>query len=224
MSIGEKFEAIADEVYEAGKKSQYDEFWDNFQDYGKRTIYVRTFGYNWNDVNFKPKYDMIVTGSLQYAFAYSDITDIAARLEECNVKFDTTKATSFSEMIIVSKVTRLPELNTYGVTGFARAFVGANLVTIDKLILKEDGSQTFNNTFQGDSKLENIEIEGKIGNDISFSNSSKLTYESLMSIISALKDYSGTTTTRTLTLHATAKAKLSESDMAIARQKGWDIV
>jgi hypothetical protein len=44
-----------------------------------------------------------------------------------------------------------------------------------------------------------------------------------MSIINALKDYSGTSETRTLTLHAWAKARLSESDIATATQKGWTI-
>lgn len=45
------------EVYEAGKKSQYDEFWDNFQDYGKRTSYISGFaGFGWTKETFKPKY------------------------------------------------------------------------------------------------------------------------------------------------------------------------
>ena len=222
LTLDDMAESIP-KVYDAGKKSQYDEFWDNFQDYGKRTIYVRAFGYNWNDVNFKPKYDMNVTGSLQYAFAYNQITDLAGILEECGVKLDTTDVTSFAEMIYASTITHLPELKTFGVGGFTGAFSSNQLITIDKLILKEDGSQTFNNTFQNANKLKNIVIEGKIGQNISFEHSSLLTRESLMSIINALKDYSGTTTTRTLTLHANAKARLSESDIAIATQKGWTI-
>ncbi len=210
-------------VYEAGKKSQYDEFWDNFQDYGNRTVYARAFMYNWNDVNFRPKYDMNVTGSLQLTFSYCKITDLAALFERSGVKLNTEKATSFSEMIAYSSVTRLPEISVIGVTGLSRAFASGNLVTIDKLILREDGGNEFSNTFASCSKLANIVIEGKIGNNISFSDSSKLTYDSIMSVINALKDYSGTTITKTLTLHATTKAKLSDSDIAIATQKGWTI-
>jgi hypothetical protein len=44
-----------------------------------------------------------------------------------------------------------------------------------------------------------------------------------MSIINALKDYSGSGTTYKLTLHAIAKTRLSEADIAIATQKGWTI-
>ena len=134
-----------------------------------------------------------------------------------------TEATSFSEFVAYSKVSRLPEMITYGAAGFARAFASTSLVTIDKLVLKEDGSQSFSYTFDGNKNLTNITIEGKVGQNISFDGSPLLSYESLMSIINALKDYSGTTTTRTLTLHATAKARLSESDIAIATQKGWTI-
>ncbi|MBR2452587.1 MAG: hypothetical protein IKB32_00855 [Clostridia bacterium] len=226
MSIAEKLTTIAEneqKVYEAGKKSQYDEFWDSFQDNGNRTIYARAFQYNWNDINFKPKYDMNITGSLSTSFAYNDITDLASRLEECNVKLDTTNATSFSEFVYLSGITRLPELVTYGATGFSRAFTSGNLITMDNLVLKEDGSQSFTNTFQSCTKLTNIKITGKIGNDVSFSNSPNLTYDSLMSIINALKDYKDTGETRTLTLHADAKGRLSESDIAIATQKGWTV-
>ena len=41
MSIAEKLQQIAENeqnVYDAGKKAQYDEFWDNYQNKGNRTL------------------------------------------------------------------------------------------------------------------------------------------------------------------------------------------
>ena len=38
-----------------------------------------------------------------------------------------------------------------------------------------------------------------------------------------LKNYNGTGTTNTLTLHADAKSKLTETDIANITQKGWTI-
>ena len=49
MSIAEKLELIAEneqKVFDAGKKSEYDEFWDNYQkksDGSARTSYIQGF-------------------------------------------------------------------------------------------------------------------------------------------------------------------------------------
>ncbi|MBO5955586.1 MAG: hypothetical protein J6Q10_02165, partial [Clostridia bacterium] len=69
-------------------------------------------------------------------------------------------------------------------------------------------------------------ITGKIGkNGFSVSDSKKLSYDSLMSIINALKDYSTDTsgTTYTVTLGTTNLAKLTNEEKAIATQKGWSL-
>jgi hypothetical protein len=96
-----------------------------------------------------------------------------------------------------------------------------SLHTVEKVILKDEG-QNLGNAFFCARALANIEIEGKISADVYFGYS-PLTHESLMSIISALKDYSGTTSTYTLTLHADAKARLSDAEKAIITQKGWTL-
>ena len=98
------------------------------------------------------------------------------------------------------------------------------LKTVELLILKDDGSQTqgSNRPFADCSSLENLNIQGTLGFSVSL-EWCPLSLDSLHSLLNALKDYSGTTTTRTLTLHADAKAKLSDSDKALATQKGWSI-
>lgn len=61
-----------------------------------------------------------------------------------------------------------------------------------------------------------------IKNDLYMGFSSNLTRESLLVIINGLADLSGTTG-KTLTLHATAKARMTEEDIAIATAKGWNV-
>lgn len=63
MSIAEKLTKVAENVpkvyeagQEAGKKTAYDEFWDAFQQNGKRRDYRGAFGSGWTNDLFKPKY------------------------------------------------------------------------------------------------------------------------------------------------------------------------
>jgi hypothetical protein len=219
-----------DEGYEAGQKAEYDSFWDAVQNYGNRTNYNRGFcGLSWTDTNFKPKYDIRPSepNAVYSMFGYAAITDLAKILEEKKVVLDTSNASGlFQEMFANSKVTRIPTLNitkASGNAGVTNMFANCNgLTTIEKIIISENTPTGY--MFNGVSNLENVIFEGVIGNNIDFSTCSKLTHESLMSIINALKDFSGTTTTKTLTLHANSKALLTDSEKAIATQKGWTIV
>lgn len=121
-----------------------------------------------------------------------------------------------------SKLTTIRDVGLPAMNNYLNVFAGcANLVTIEKLRAKK--STIFSQTFNGCSALQNITFEGEIGQNISFSDCSKLTYKSLMSIINALYNYSGSGITHTLTLHADAKARLSDSEKVIATQKGWTI-
>ena len=94
------------------------------------------------------------------------------------------------------------------------------------MIFKEDGTSGTDatNLFTA-TKLANLKIGGKIGKSTKF-NYCPLTRESVMGeegIANALLDYSGTGETRTLTLSATTKGYLTESDIAVITQKGWTL-
>jgi hypothetical protein len=218
-------DAVRDEGYEAGKKSEYDAFWDAFQNYGKEIYYINAFGYCWNDNNFFPKYDFVIKGtSAMMMFHSSKITDLKHRLEECGVRIDTTELTYSGQMFQSSQITHIPELNISRSTETQYMFgSGCRVVTIDKLIVSET---TFwrDNTFSQANWLENVTFEGVIaGNIFSVQWSTKLTHDSLISIINALKDYSQDTsgTDRVCTLGAENIAKLTDAEQEIARAKGW---
>ncbi|MBO7176024.1 MAG: hypothetical protein J6W14_01500, partial [Clostridia bacterium] len=51
-------------VYEAGKKAEYDAFWDSFQENGNKKAYAYVFaGSGWNKETFRPKYSVSLSGA-----------------------------------------------------------------------------------------------------------------------------------------------------------------
>ena len=210
------FETEIGEVYETGKKSEYDRFWDSFQNYGKRKEYARTFaGSGWNPETFKPKYDINVVGSAEAMFANwsnydADITEI---LKQCGVKLDTSKATNFYRFTMYGSPVRLPTIDTRGAKNINGICYNSSVKTIDKLILKDDGSQTFSDVFYMSSLVE-IRIEGVIGqNGFNVQWSTKLSHDSIVSIINAL---SSTTSGLTVTLSKVAVDKAFKTSTGLA--------
>lgn len=183
-----------DEVYEAGKKSEYDRFWDVYQENGKKTDYMNAFsGRSWNSESLRPKYD-IKPIAVSHMFKHNRMTvNITDYLAEQGIALDFSKVTSFSEMLLYADITGLGTVDTRAAATLNNAFArSTGLETIRLLILKEDGSQTFNSyTFIECLKLKNITIQGVIGRDFDIKQS-PLTVESMKSVINALKNYSGT--------------------------------
>lgn len=232
MSIAEKLTTIAENVekvyshgVEQGKQAEYDKFWDNYQNNGTRRDYHYAFaGEGWTSELFFPKYD-INPYQFIYTFARTRMNiDLAQRLQDCGIKLNlSTIANAPSQALYDTSFTRYPDLD------FSRAInlndtIGQckNLKTIDSITFSEELKEA-NRLFNGCTALENIVVKGVMPISISFSSSPLLTIESMRSIINALKDYSKVGSTYTLTLHATAKAKLTENDIATITQKGWTL-
>ena len=83
-------------------------------------------------------------------------------------------------------------------------------------------------SFSNSSNLENLNFGFDRKVNISFSKNSKLTLDSLLSIINGLYDFVGNSMTPTstqgkLTLGSTNLAKLSDEQKAIATAKGWTL-
>lgn len=221
-----------DEGFARGKQAEYDAFWDACQQNGTRRNYNRAFtGIGWTKENFRPKYDIIPTSTCQLLFADSyngDVPawDLAANLEECGATLDLSQATDVSYAFNYTNFTRIGVCDFSSATYFASVF-GTNykLVTIDKIIMPKKQTSGNLGWFGNSSGLENVTFEGEIMLDgMNMSSCTKLTHASLMSIINALKDYSGTGITRTVTLGDANAAKLSDAEYLIAVNKGWTVV
>lgn len=220
-----------DTVYQKGKQTQTDAFWESAQKTSAgalRTDYSYAFaGAMWNDETYLPKYNIAPSNCSNMFFHNYEIYSPfkCSAYPNAPITIDTSSSTSFDRFIYDCVVKAVPTINTTAATRLFSAFSYAvGLETIDKLILKSDGSQTFSSVFQGTTTLENIVIEGTIGqNGFDVSPCTKLTHDSLLSIINALKDYSGTTTPKTVTLGATNLAKLTDAEKATATEKGWTL-
>ena len=182
-----------DSGYEAGQKSEYDRFWDIYQDNGNRIEYDHAFGgKGWDDETFNPKYDLgknRIERSYMM-FARTGIKDLSKHCPSLEVVYNQYM---FYQSNIVEHIgeLRLDYGECYGTFSTC-----SDLKTIDKLVLLRNNTK-FNATFNGCSSLENIVIEGVVSNDIDFTPCSKLTKASITSILNAL---SSTVSDKTLTL------------------------
>lgn len=215
------------EAFEAGRKAEYDAFWDAYQDYGKRVNYENAFSGpgTWNDATFKPKYDIILAAAYSgfYMFWSSAISNIAETLEKCGVKLDTSRTNVLSQAFQYAKTARIPEIDGSNLRadGLSYTFLSPYIVTIDKLIVPE--TLKFTSSFDSCNNLKNITFEGTIGNNISFADSPLLTEKSVQSILDHLKDLTGQAA-QTITFHATVGGKLTNAQKATITAKNWTLV
>ena len=215
----EEMPGKVDEVFKAGGKSERERFWDEYQDYGKRTNYELSFaGSGWTDEIFSArKYDIpSEIGNAYMMFRNSKITD----LKDFNLIADTIQY-SFQNVNMTEIGIVRGKTIAYG------CFFGCNrLKTIAGFGVpaQSSGDIVFGLAFNTCVALENLSIVDPIAaNGLDIHWSTNLTHESLMSVIDALADYSIDTsgTEWKVTLGETNLAKLSEEEIGIAEAKGW---
>lgn len=190
-TIAENEQRVYEAGIEEGKKAEWDAFWDSYQDYGNRR--------NYNTLFYNSGWTAI-TFKPKYDMicTYASSMFAASHIVEINKKVDVTNSTSVATM-------------------FANA---TYLKTITNLIVSENNDLS-GNVFLNCGALENLTISGTIGKNVDVHWSTKLTHDSLMSIINHLKDgVSGLT----VTLGATNLAKLTDAEKAIATQKGCTLI
>lgn len=242
MSIADKLTTIAEnvpKVYDSGYNKAEKDFWDAYQNEGKKTDLTRMFGSSaWTNENFKPRYDLKPTNAYGMFWGSKINGDLVEILDGLGITLDFSNLSNYEQYAIT---------NAFSVTSFTRIGVcdfrnfkdsamqigqvfmqSTNLVTIDKIIVNGHGfsSQAFKYCY----KLKNLTIEGTIGRNSDFSCGNTvgqsvggLTEESLLSIIGALADYSESGTTYTLTLGSRNLKNLTDVQKAIATEKGWTL-
>ena len=182
-----------DTVYERGAAVGNHRFWEAYQSGGNRKDYSNAFsGDGWNEDTFTPLYDIRVVGSGLNLFSNIKISNLTETLAKYRVTLDTSGATTLNYAFCSDTIARVPTVSTVSVSKLHGVFWWSHhLQQIDRLVLKEDGSQVFESTFDGCTALTEIRVEGTVGESINL-QWSPLTVESMKSIISCLKNYAGT--------------------------------
>jgi hypothetical protein len=227
-----------DKGFEDGKTSEYDKFWDAFQQNGERTYYERAFtGYNFNSQNLYPKYDIKLVGSNPNMFyAWSNTNekkfDLAGRLRECRVVLDTSKATNLTNIFSYGRFSTIPPIDLTSCVSGSDYCTGLfsynydNLITIEKIIINENVVPK--SWFSNSTAIKNITIEGKLAqNGFNVSPCKLLTKDSILSILKALS--LNITTTKTITFSTVHQSIIEEDGelfghMMAAKEAGWSFI
>lgn len=193
-----------DEVYEAGRKAEYDEFWDSYQNGGNRlTLDFFFAGNGWYQNTIIPKYDLKPARANNMFTMTTFAGDLAQHFEDLGRALDFSNCTMVHQIFAnATDITRLGTLDFRKVTYGSSWFISMRkLITIDKLMLSEDTTAP-GYAFDDCSNLENLTIEGVINkNGYNFKACTKLSKASIESIMAAL---STATSGLTVTLSKTA--------------------
>jgi hypothetical protein len=209
----------------AGKDIAYNNFWDIYQQNGARSHYSYAFGgYGWTDRTFKPKYDIVISETVSTnMFAYSEILDLKGILKKQNVILDTSQCTDLGSMFNgCSELYSIPQIDASNSKHCNALFMHCGRLTEIDLKIKNDGTQTFNNTFKNCNQLYSLKITGVIGESVNLKESKNLSKQSVINVVNAL---SSTATGKTLTLHQEVRYWFNTTDWnnLINSKKNWTI-
>ena len=184
------------EVYEAGKNEATLKWWSDYTDDWTREYYRYAFTEGgWNDNTFNPPRVIKPKTDVRYMFQNAGMTS----LDETQVDFSELTGpfrTTFSGMVSLKSL----RLKFGNISGF------------------------YTDAFTNCTSLENLTILGTIAHTgFNVQWSTKLTHDSLMSIINALADKSGVGGTWEVTLGEPNIAKLTDAEKQIANDKGWQL-
>lgn len=167
----------------------------------------------------------------------SNVTNMNTMFYDCYSlseipNLDTSNVTTMQSMFIrCHKLTTIPPLNTSNVTNMAGMFQWCknlqslplldcgNVIDIGQMFAYADMDLLTDLGGFKDLKIDWKDICG-------LTNCPSLTYESIINVLDNLYDFRGNgdeSTTRTLKINSNTYALLSESDIAVATNKGWII-
>lgn len=234
MSIAEKLTTIAEneqKVYEAGKASAYDEFWDTFQQNGNRRAYQGAFGSIFDADNFKPKYPIRFDKNDYSAgvscFAFFGCTSDKA-LDMSTVDVDFSTVLSMHNVFHNAKVDNveidIKNADTVNGLFYIDYFEETALTTatIKNSLVNAEWRDSFTRCY----KLVNLTFSNcAIGKPLSLAYSNLLSDESVESVINALYDYGSTSGSddHKVTFHSDVVDKLTQEQMDRIAAKGWEI-
>lgn len=233
MSIAEKLTQIAEneqKVYDSGySKAEYD-WWVNFTNSGYRQGYLYAF-YQMSFEYIRPPFKIIPFEKTSTSNTFSGCRKLkkveAKYFDFSQIEVIASNSPSDAPYWTFANCNVLEEVEDVGISINIHSYHSTwkrchKLHTI--AIVRSRIDTKWAEAFYQCNELKNLTIEGVIGqNGFNIQSSTKLTHDSLMSIINALADYSEDTsgTTWTITLGSENIAKLTEAELDIIDMKGW---
>lgn len=191
------------EGYDAGKKAEYDAFWDGIQNFGNREDYQQGFK-SWGNEYIQPKYKITIVNQNEKQHCIFRNCRNLKKIEKEYFDFSKyvpgTKNDTSGWYYTFSGCDSLEHFEDLGVQAGGYHYTWAwnyKLHTVDIMRCNEDC--VLSAVFWQCYKLVNLTIEGVIGQDFNTS-SSPLSTASLKSIIKHLKNYLGTSSEYAYTL------------------------
>ncbi|MBR5152232.1 MAG: hypothetical protein IKW60_01695 [Clostridia bacterium] len=189
-NIAEKLTAVAEnqqKLFDAGKKAEYDAFWDAYQQNGERKSYTNAFaGTGWNQNTFFPRHSIqVVEGYMIFRMHNQGYVsyDLVEHLSQQGITLDFSTATNIQYAFASANLSRIGVINCSSLQSLANAFSSSYIVTIDRLISHE--GLRFDSAFHLAEKLKNITFEGVIDVNLDM-HWSPLTKASIQSVFACL--------------------------------------
>ncbi len=225
MSIAEKFEVIADAVYDKGLSHKEDEMAravaNAITRNGTRTEYSNNYQpFAYTDFSgFDFKGYLKPTGVVDSFFRLYKGKELPKGVDLSGV---TSSNSMFSYIFNVGSTIVIPYMGLPALPSYTDFYLNTFAQQIE--LIKSTKDTTYTQTFYKANELVTVAFEGEIGQDISFQSSSKLSVETVIHILQHLFDYSGTEDEgKTITLHATVKARMAnEGQIAELDNKTYD--
>lgn len=234
-AIATKLTTIAEnqqKVYNAGKKAEYDRFWKVFQENGQRGNYFYAFaGGGWTPETFKPKYPIRIAETATINRNCEGMFLGFMRGYEGQPISLTPEMVDFSQAMLIQDTFSCANFDTItadfsnavSLWGAFQQHKAVNQKKTTRAIhLKVTEKCTnFTGTFNYCGNLEELLFteDSTIAAKIDVTHCEKLSHESLMSILYALKDGANLT----CTLGTVNLAKLTDAEKVIATEKGWTL-
>ena len=186
-----------------GVQSEYDRFWDAFQDFGSRTDYAWAFR-RWNTEYIRPKYKVQnITLKSESFFQYSAVKKIEAEYFDFTGIDSITGQSSGAAYAMFNACRQLEEIEDLNIPEGAYYGTWYNCVSLKKIaVVRCAAGKAFTIAFQNCEALEDVTFTGTMStNGLDLQYSPKLSRASIESVIDVL---STSVSGRTVTLSADA--------------------
>lgn len=229
MSIAEKFEVIADAVYDKGKKDFEDLFAKGFTYNGARTYYSYAFrATSFNADNIIDFKGLCKPTEATQMFYNTKGTHLPIGIDMSNI--DVSNQTVIDQLFSYnSKLLEIPDFNIPATKRIYHTYSYCYALHTIHGKVRVNADTTYTQPFRENNALQNIEIEGTIGqNGFNVKDCTKLSKASLLSILTALSNDSSVASGKSITF-ATVHKDIIEGDSQCLEQynlaisAGWTI-